>query len=106
MGQPRGASSIMSGDETRVRRTPVSGPYAYRCPLCRTTSEPVDTRAEARAEGKGHRDQFHGGHHPDGEEIIPVAAPPVRWVDVPRGQKIATVLLALALLLGVWVKTG
>jgi hypothetical protein len=96
----------MSGDETRVRRAPVSGPYAYRCPLCQTTSEPVETRAAARAEGQGHRDEFHGGHHPDGEEIIAVAPEPMRWADVPRGQKIATVVLVLAMLLGVWIKTG
>ncbi|PWI05502.1 hypothetical protein DIZ27_38890 [Streptomyces sp. NWU339] len=84
----------------------MGGPYAYRCPLCRTTSEPVETRAEAKDEGQDHRDEFHGGHHPDGEEVIRVEPEPMRWVDVPRGQKIATVVLALALLLGVWIKTG
>jgi hypothetical protein len=105
MGQRGGASSIMSGDDGRARRTTVGGPYAYRCPLCRTTSEPVETKAEARAEGQDHRDEFHGGHHPDGEEIIRVAPEPMQWADVPRGQKIATVVLALALLLGVWIKT-
>jgi hypothetical protein len=104
MGQPGGASSIMSGDDARVRRTIVGGPYAYRCPLCRTTSEAVETRAEARGEGRSHRAEFHGGHHPDGEEIIPVAYEAVQWADVPRNQKIATVIVAVVLLVAALVR--
>ncbi|MFF5019099.1 hypothetical protein [Streptomyces sp. NPDC001165] len=84
----------------------MGGPYAYRCPLCRTTSRAVDTRAKARAAGQRHRDKLHGGDHPDGEGIIAVEPEPMRWADAPRGQKIATVILVVALLLGVWVKMG
>lgn len=43
--------------------------YRYRCQQCRTTSPPVPTKAAARLERGRHRDQFHGGHIPDGEEI-------------------------------------
>ncbi|MFE2424984.1 hypothetical protein [Streptomyces hokutonensis] len=96
----------MSGDETRVRRAPVGGPYAYRCPQCRTTSEPVETKTEARAEGRDHRNDFHGGHHPDGEEIIPVQYAPTRWSDLETWEKVASVCIVVALLIGVWVKTG
>ncbi|MER6632245.1 hypothetical protein ABT301_29195 [Streptomyces sp. NPDC000987] len=106
MGQSRGESSIMSGDDTRVRRTPVGGPYAYRCPQCRTTSEPVETKAAANAEGQGHRDEFHGGHHPDGEEIIRAEYGPTRWSDMQPWERAASVAIVLALLIGFWVKTG
>ncbi|MEV0778884.1 hypothetical protein [Streptomyces sp. NPDC050428] len=47
--------------------------YTYRCPQCRTTSDPVTTRRAARAEGAWHRAREHSGHHPDGEAIEPVA---------------------------------
>ncbi|KUN32493.1 hypothetical protein AQJ11_02915 [Streptomyces corchorusii] len=104
MGQPRDESSIMSGDESRVRRAPVGGPYAYRCPLCRTTSLPVETKAAAQAEGHVHRRKFHGGHRPDGEEIIRVQYAPKGWSDMETWEKVASVAIVLALLIGVWVK--
>lgn len=43
--------------------------YRYRCTYCRTTSPPVETRAELRRERQLHRDLAHGGHAPDGERI-------------------------------------
>lgn len=72
--------------------------YEYRCKLCRTV-EPADTRAEARALRDAHRDEFHG---PD--EIVEV--PRTRFVDLPREQKVATVVVALILLVGILVKTS
>ncbi|MER7477368.1 hypothetical protein ABZ568_00785 [Streptomyces olindensis] len=72
--------------------------YEYRCKLCGTV-EPADTRAQARALRDAHRDDFHG---PD--EIVEV--PRMRFVDLPREQKIATVVVALVLLVGILVKTG
>lgn len=95
MGLPRSASSIMSTNDVRVRRPAV---YEYRCKLCGTT-EPANSPAEARALRTAHREDFHG---PD--EIVKV--PRQRFVDLPREQKIATVLVALVLLVAILVKTG
>lgn len=78
--------------------------YAYRCPLCRTTSTPARTESEAKAARAVHRRDFHGGHIPDGEQII--APDRMRWADVPSHQKIATLVVALVLILGVLIKTG
>ncbi|GGZ73060.1 hypothetical protein GCM10010389_08110 [Streptomyces echinoruber] len=72
--------------------------YEYRCRLCGTV-EPAGTRAEARALRAAHREEFHG---PD--EIVEV--PRMRFVDLPREQKIATVAVALVLLVAFLVKTG
>lgn len=95
MGQPRTPSSIMSTSDARVRRPAM---FEYRCKLCRTT-EPARSSAEARALREAHRDEFHG---PD--EIVEV--PRQRFVDLPREQKIATVVVALILLVGILVKTS
>lgn len=43
--------------------------YLYRCPVCRTTSSTVHTPRAAESEAAGHREQMHGGHHPDGQFI-------------------------------------
>lgn len=71
--------------------------YEYRCKLCGTV-EPANTRAEARTLRETHRDEFHG---PD--EIVEV---PTRFVDLPREQKIATVVVALVLLVASLVRFG
>lgn len=84
----------------------MGGPYAYRCPQCRTTSDPVETRAKAQAEGHEHRHEFHGGHHPDGEEIIRAEYGQPRWSDMQPWERVASVAIVLALLVGLWVKTG
>lgn len=105
MGQSDGASRIMSSMDTRAGRAAGDG-YEYRCPLCRTTSDPVATMAEARAERQAHRDEFHGGHRPDGEEITRAEPERMRFADLPREQKIATVVVALVLLVGILIKTG
>lgn len=43
--------------------------FEYRCEQCRTTSPPTPSRRAAEATRDRHRDQFHGGHVPDGERI-------------------------------------
>ena len=44
--------------------------YRYRCNRCRTTSPRAPSRDVMRAERDSHRDRFHGGHAPDGEEYL------------------------------------
>ncbi|MFF5655242.1 hypothetical protein [[Kitasatospora] papulosa] len=91
----------MSKTDARGRGT---GVYAYRCNQCRTTSPDVPTRANLRGERDDHRRRFHGGHIPDGEEILEEER--VRFFDLPREQKIAAVVVALVLLGGVLFKLG
>ncbi|WP_306952466.1 hypothetical protein [Streptomyces sp. B4I13] len=74
----------MSNNDARVRRPAV---FEYRCKLCGAT-ETAATQAEARAVRAAHRDEFHG---PD--EIVEVGR--MRFVDLPREQKLATVVVAL-----------
>jgi hypothetical protein len=85
----------MGTSDARVRRPAM---YEYRCKLCGTI-EPADTQAEARALRDSHRDEVHG---PD--EIVEV--PRIRFVDLPRNQQVATVVVALVLLVGILVKTN
>lgn len=84
----------------------MGGPYAYRCPQCRTTSEPVETKPAAHAEGHEHRRLFHGGHHPDGEEVIRVEYAPKGWGDMEPWERVLSVAIVLALAIGVMVKLG
>ncbi|MDX3069544.1 hypothetical protein PV518_46760 [Streptomyces sp. ND04-05B] len=78
--------------------------YAYRCEQCRTTSPDVATKSELRAERDDHRRRFHGGHIPDGEAILEPER--MRFADLPPVQKVATVVVALVLLVGVLIKAG
>lgn len=43
--------------------------YRYRCGVCRTTSDGVESRRAAESERGRHREAVHGGHVPDGESI-------------------------------------
>lgn len=43
--------------------------YTYRCGQCRTTTEPLPTRAAAERERERHRDRAHDGLIPDNEAI-------------------------------------
>lgn len=52
-------------------------PYRYRCEQCRTTAPTTYSRRAAAAARQDHRDQFHGGHCPDGERLEHVH----RWAD-------------------------
>lgn len=74
--------------------------FSYRCPQCRTTSPRVATRAAALAEQQTHRDEFHGGHIPDGDAVACYRTegwadsdPLERWITV---VVMAVILLALA----------
>lgn len=71
----------------------------YRCEMCGTTSPGVLGEVAYRREQQAHRDEFHGGHTPDGERIIEF--PPFRFFDLPRVQQIVgpIVLVAFALAL-------
>lgn len=74
-------------------------PYQYRCNRCETTSPEVFTRARLDEERDTHRDRFHGGHIPDGEEFLEAAR--MRLVDVPREQWIVgLILLAVFVVMG------
>ncbi|GGZ23604.1 hypothetical protein GCM10010387_16000 [Streptomyces inusitatus] len=71
--------------------------YQYRCERCKTTSPSVLTQAGATEERRRHREEFHGGHVPDGEQII--QPEPFRPSDIPPGQWIAGGLMALLLVI-------
>ncbi|MEV8546939.1 hypothetical protein [Streptomyces sp. NPDC051572] len=94
---PRAESSIMSNNDARVRGPAVFG-FEYQCKVCGWT-EPAATREQARVVRDEHRDEFHG---PD--EIVEVER--IRFVDLPREQKIATVVVALLLIVASLVRFG
>jgi hypothetical protein len=70
--------------------------YRYRCETCRTTSARVRGRDAILYEQHEHRRLRHGGHVPDGEQVIEVRTRPG---DLPI-QYYAIALVALALLFG------
>jgi hypothetical protein len=69
--------------------------YAYRCELCGTTSPQVITRAQLAHERTTHRRLFHGGHVPDGEQVLE----PERFnvFDIPLGQWIVGSLMIVTI---------
>ncbi|WP_254878539.1 hypothetical protein [Streptomyces sp. NA04227] len=70
--------------------------YRYRCTQCRTTSLPVHTRSALAQERHSHRVLKHGGHIPDGEQIIEPKR--FNFFDLPREQQIAGSLMIAAIL--------
>jgi len=68
--------------------------YRYRCGQCRTTSPIVGTWVEVLRERDRHRRLFHGGHRPDGEQLLVRRRPPVR-----PGPVVAVAVLIVILLL-------
>ena len=70
--------------------------YRYRCEQCRTTSPRVHGRDAFLYEQHEHRRLFHGGHAPDGEQMIEVRT---RLVDLPMQYYVITVIV-LAVLFG------
>ncbi|EMF20373.1 hypothetical protein H114_32559 [Streptomyces gancidicus BKS 13-15] len=72
--------------------------FEYRCNLCGETRTAA-SQAEARVLRARHRDDFHG---PD--EIVEVGR--TRFADLPREQQIATVVVAVVLLVAAWVRFG
>lgn len=73
--------------------------YRYRCPLCGTSSRAYLTWAGADHHGHQHRDRWHDGDYPDGEEITPDSGTGESFASLPRRQQVAVVLIAAALLL-------
>lgn len=68
-------------------------PYRYRCRVCKTRSRLYLTRAGAKEHGRIHRDEHHGGDHPDGERIqhLPHRRP-------ERGELVAVLIVVILLL--------
>jgi hypothetical protein len=79
-------------------------PYRYRCAQCRTTSPPAYTRRRLAAEQEQHRLLVHGGHIPDGEQII--TAPRTRLRGLPREQRATAVFIVLGVLVAVLIHFG
>lgn len=78
--------------------------YQYRCEGCKTTSPSVLTRGLAHDERRKHREQFHGGHVPDGERII--EPEPFHFSDVPPIQWLVGGLMTLAVVIAIVVRSA
>ncbi|MFJ4846297.1 hypothetical protein [Streptomyces sp. NPDC088733] len=76
--------------------------FQYRCAQCRTTSPAAHSRHELNAERNRHRDLFHGGHIPDGEQII--APRRMSLLDLPGEQRIAAVVLTVVLVVAYMIR--
>lgn len=76
--------------------------YRYRCVQCRTTSPPVLTRAALARERQSHRVLVHGGHIPDGEQIVKPRR--FSFLDLPREQQIFGTLLVLVIVVGILIR--
>lgn len=76
--------------------------FQYRCAQCRTTSPAAHSRHELNNERNRHRDLFHGGHIPDGEQVI--APQRMSLLDLPREQRIAAVVIALVLVVACLIR--
>jgi hypothetical protein len=68
--------------------------YRYRCGQCHTTSPIVGTWAELLHERDRHRRLFHGGHRPDGEQLLRRRGPRAQ-----PGLLVLVLMLALLLLI-------
>ncbi|MFE4329665.1 hypothetical protein ACFRQM_09435 [Streptomyces sp. NPDC056831] len=71
--------------------------FSYRCPQCCTTSPRVLTHDAALAEQAIHRDQFHGGHRPDGDAVTCYRTE--RWSEADHLERWITVVLVAVILL-------
>ncbi|MDN3056884.1 hypothetical protein PH213_20480 [Streptomyces sp. SRF1] len=76
--------------------------YRYRCVQCRTTSPPVLTQAALAQERQSHRALAHGGHVPDGEQIV--TPPRFSFFDLPREQQVFGTLIVLVIVIGILVR--
>ena len=70
--------------------------YRYRCGQCRTTSPIVRTWVELLHERDRHRARAHGGHRPDGEQLLQRRRPTVRPGVVVLVIGLVLLLLVLA----------
>jgi hypothetical protein len=68
--------------------------YRYRCQKCRTTSPLVETHEEAIAERRRHRDAVHGGHAPDGEQLLHYGPANSEWWTQGRALWAGAAILA------------
>ncbi|MEU8834872.1 hypothetical protein [Streptomyces sp900116325] len=78
--------------------------YAYRCEQCRTTSPAVVTRHGLDEERSKHRNLFHGGHVPDGEQVM--EPDKFNIFDVPREQWISGGIMMLVIFFGLLYRFG
>ncbi|MET8538031.1 hypothetical protein ACFRCW_43425 [Streptomyces sp. NPDC056653] len=78
--------------------------YAYRCEQCRTTSPAVVTRHGLDEERSKHRNLFHGGHVPDGEQVM--EPDKFNVFDVPREQLIVGGIMLLVIVFGLLYRFG
>ncbi|WP_326815918.1 MULTISPECIES: hypothetical protein [unclassified Streptomyces] len=78
--------------------------YAYRCEQCRTTSPGVITRHGLNEERDKNRNLFHGGHAPDGEQVMEPDKFSV--FDVPREQWIVGGIMMLVIVFGLLYRFG
>lgn len=69
-------------------------PFQYRCDVCKTTSPTIPDRDALAVERKRHRDQFHGGHTPDGEQELKVRSGHPLWSTKPVLLAVAALLIA------------
>ncbi|WP_037956944.1 hypothetical protein [Streptomyces sulphureus] len=76
--------------------------YRYRCVQCRTTSPPVLTRSALAQERQSHRVLKHGGHVPDGEQVVEPGR--FSFFDLPREQQVFGTLLVAAIVIGILVR--
>lgn len=83
-------------------RDHMSMTYQYRCGQCRTTSLPVYTHSAVAHERRRHRDEFHGGHVPDGEAIL--EPEPFRLSELPRNQLMFGVIVLVALVIAILIR--
>ncbi|MEU1853940.1 hypothetical protein ABZ499_32955 [Streptomyces sp. NPDC019990] len=74
----------------------------YRCDDCGSTSHVCVTEGLYEAEARRHRNIAHAGLIPDGERAI--VEPMSRFLYVPRGQVIATMLLGLVMVGAAFVR--
>ncbi|MGW1708973.1 hypothetical protein ACWCP8_26480 [Streptomyces sp. NPDC002206] len=76
-----------------------TGVYAYRCTQCRTTSLTVVTRRGLNEERNKRRHLFHGGHVPDGEQVM--EPDKFNVFDVPREQWVVGTLMIVVIVTGI-----
>ncbi|WP_424639880.1 hypothetical protein [Embleya sp. AB8] len=62
------------------------------------------SRTALADERRKHRDQAHGGHIPDGEQVLEPESLLTSLSNVPRGQLLTTVVIALVIVAALWLR--
>ncbi|WP_406502581.1 hypothetical protein [Streptomyces sp. NBC_01602] len=78
--------------------------YASRCEQCGKTSPAVVTRHGLDEERSKHRNLFHGGHVPDGDQVT--EPDKFNVFDVPREQLIVGGIMPLVIIFGLLYRFG